>query len=57
MLRIKHIFELHSNDAEGIELVYSQCYFDLFLGKISLKEELMHYNSAIMKTVNPDIDE
>lgn len=38
MVKLKFPFELQEFDYEGIELIYSECYFDYFTGKIRIPE-------------------
>ena len=50
LIKLKFPFELHSFDYEGIELMYSECYFDYFTGKIRVPEShLMEIGALILR--------
>jgi hypothetical protein len=51
MLKIRYAFQLYPNDEEGIELCFSQNYFDYFMGKIILEDKSMFYLAAILHQI------
>lgn len=48
MLKMRYVFQLYPNDEEGIELYFSQNYFDYFMGKIILEDKLMFYLAGLL---------
>ena len=49
MLKIRYIYECHIEDEETVELMFHQCYFDYFIGRIRLDVHNMSALAACVK--------